>query len=52
MVCPVGDALDQHLMVYDKSPTGDSVRERAATAVRYVPLIDEKSQRNGVPGLF
>ncbi|GAQ83185.1 Protein-L-isoaspartate(D-aspartate) O-methyltransferase [Klebsormidium nitens] len=44
LVCPVGNVLEQYLMVYDKADDG-SVREHTSSGVRYVPLTNEQDQR-------
>lgn len=44
LVCPVGNVLEQYLMVYDKAVDG-TVREHTSSGVRYVPLTNEQDQR-------
>ncbi len=46
MIAPVGSsALDQHLYKFTLGPTGEVVTERL-WAVRFVPLVDDASERN------
>lgn len=44
LVCPVGNVLEQYLMVYDKGEDG-AIEEHASSGVRYVPLTNEQDQR-------
>jgi protein-L-isoaspartate(D-aspartate) O-methyltransferase len=43
LVVPVGVG-NQQMMIYDKSPDGFEVHERATLGVRYVPLTDKAKQ--------